>query len=224
MDQVANEVNSINADTPYWIRRIFTEMHGRRDYKYRDTLVALAMHSNKHGRCFPSIKTLAPMCGLTYAGMKRRLTELEEMGLIRRIARAEKNGRQTSNGYVLLPRINTALPVTAVASHTERTKETPVGQVSENAKPAAGTTGVQSNQPQPLAAPLLASQEEIWHVASTWRWWFPRTQVVPVEGEPRPVGTVVSVVENARETCGSSFLAHLFGAADDDLPDGDVAP
>jgi len=44
--------------------------------------------------------------------------------------------------------------------------------------------------------------------------------VVPVEGEPRPVGTVVSVVENATDTCGSSFLESLFPSDASDAPEG----
>lgn len=223
MNQNGHDVNRINADTPPLIRRIYTELRGRREIKYRDTLVAMALHCNKHNRCFPSISTLAADCGIGYAGMQRRLKALEEMGLILTISRSEKNGRQTSNGYVVLPRKYTCLPSPAGEPHTERTKPTPVGGTSENAKSASGTTEAESSQAQHPDDLSLACQEEIWHVASTWRWWFPRQAVVPVEGEPRPVGTTTVVVENARETLGSSFLESLFGTSGDDLPDGEVA-
>ncbi len=214
----ASEVKAFRQST--WVESIYLRLRGKRDAKYRDTLVALSLFANKHGRCFPSIKELAAMCGLTYEGMRRRLQKLVELGLISRIARFEKNGRQTSNGYVVLP----DTPGTIVRGLKERTEESSDNSASPEPISPPGTPGDAPSSTSPPATPSpKAGQGGIWHMADTWRWWFPRVEVVPVEGEPRPVGTVVSVVENARETYGSSFLAHLFGAEEDDLPDGEVA-
>ena len=69
----------------------------------RLVLQVLALHCNKEGECFPSIKTIASKCGYGISTVKRALDELVEAGYIIKQARFDerKNGGQTSNLYTL---------------------------------------------------------------------------------------------------------------------------
>ena len=66
-------------------------------------LLALANHSNgKSGRCTPKVDTLATECAQTPSNVKKKLTYLEQSGLIKRVSRFAPSGTQLANGYVLL--------------------------------------------------------------------------------------------------------------------------
>ena len=76
------------------------------DLKPRARLVlhCLALHSNKEGQCFPSIKTIAKECGYSVNTIKRALDDLVESGFVVKEARFDterKHGGQTSNLYTL---------------------------------------------------------------------------------------------------------------------------
>lgn len=76
------------------------------DLKPRARLVlnCLALHSNKEGQCFPSIKTIAKECGYSVNTVKRALDDLVEAGFVVKEARFDterKHGGQTSNLYTL---------------------------------------------------------------------------------------------------------------------------
>ena len=76
------------------------------DLKPRARLVlnCLALHSNKEGQCFPSIKTIAKECGYSVNTVKRALDDLVEAGFVIKEARFDterKHGGQTSNLYTL---------------------------------------------------------------------------------------------------------------------------
>lgn len=76
------------------------------DLKPRARLVlhCLALHSNKEGQCFPSIKTIAKECGYSVNTIKRALDDLVEAGFVVKEARFDterKHGGQTSNLYTL---------------------------------------------------------------------------------------------------------------------------
>lgn len=76
------------------------------DLKPRARLVlnCLALHSNKEGQCFPSIKTIAKECGYSINTVKRALDDLVEAGFVVKEARFDterKHGGQTSNLYTL---------------------------------------------------------------------------------------------------------------------------
>ena len=78
----------------------------RSDLKPRARLVlnCLALHSNKEGKCFPSIKTIAKECGYSVNTVKRALDDLVEAGFVVKEARFDterKHGGQTSNLYTL---------------------------------------------------------------------------------------------------------------------------
>ena len=64
-------------------------------------LLALARHADRQGRCYPSAKRLAELTGITDRTIYKKLNVLEGLGLIERKKRM-KDGRKTSNGYVLI--------------------------------------------------------------------------------------------------------------------------
>jgi len=76
------------------------------DLKPRARLVlnCLALHCNKDGQCFPSIRTIARECGYSVNTVKRALDDLVKAGFVFKEARFDKerkHGGQTSNLYTL---------------------------------------------------------------------------------------------------------------------------
>lgn len=76
------------------------------DLKPRARLIlnCLALHCNKDGQCFPSIKTIAKECGYSVNTVKRALDDLVKAGFITKEPRFDterKHGGQTSNLYTL---------------------------------------------------------------------------------------------------------------------------
>ena len=76
------------------------------DLKPRARLVlnCLALHCNKDGQCFPSIRTIARECGYSVNTVKRALEDLVKAGFVVKEARFDKerkHGGQTSNLYTL---------------------------------------------------------------------------------------------------------------------------
>lgn len=76
------------------------------DLKPRARLVlnCLALHANKDGQCFPSIKTIAKECGYSVNTVKRALDDLVQGGFVIKEARFDmerKHGGQTSNLFTL---------------------------------------------------------------------------------------------------------------------------
>lgn len=76
------------------------------DLKPRARLVlnCLALHCNKYGQCFPSIRTIARECGYSVNTVKRALDDLVKAGFVVKEARFDKkhkHGGQTSNLYTL---------------------------------------------------------------------------------------------------------------------------
>lgn len=70
----------------------------------------LARRAGKDGRAWPGVQSIGDVCfpGLKHPDSRRKYTsralaELEQMGLISRVARFGKDNRQLSNDYVLLP-------------------------------------------------------------------------------------------------------------------------
>jgi len=76
------------------------------DLKPRARLVlnCLALHANKDGQCFPSIKTIAKECGYSVNTVKRALDDLVQGRFVIKEARFDmerKHGGQTSNLFTL---------------------------------------------------------------------------------------------------------------------------
>lgn len=61
----------------------------------------LKSRSDKEGKCFPSIKTIANDLDISQSTVKRALRELESNGYIKKVARYRENKGNTSNMYFL---------------------------------------------------------------------------------------------------------------------------
>lgn len=68
----------------------------------------LALHMDSNGYCFPSVTLLSTLTGLSAATVRRSIDNLcglaiNDRPVLSRSPRHERNGRQTSNGYILFP-------------------------------------------------------------------------------------------------------------------------
>jgi len=68
----------------------------------RFVLVLLAEHAGKDGTCWPSRRTLAELTGTSQPSIKRALRELESANFIRRLARHNESGAQTTSFIEIL--------------------------------------------------------------------------------------------------------------------------
>ena len=57
--------------------------------------------SDAEGKCWPGINTIASDLGFSRSTVKRALTDLEQLGYLRRQARHRENGSWTSNLYTI---------------------------------------------------------------------------------------------------------------------------
>ena len=86
---------------------ILKHMHGFTASEWM-VFTALALHMDQNGYCFPSLDGLSRSTGLSESTVRRALQSLVNVRLdgLRVLSvrfRHDKNGRQTSNGYVLFP-------------------------------------------------------------------------------------------------------------------------
>lgn len=65
-------------------------------------LLALADIANHDGLCWPSMKTICRMCGLTENTARVHLAKLEELGILKIEPRTTESGRSTSNLFRIL--------------------------------------------------------------------------------------------------------------------------
>lgn len=215
------KIHPVSANIIRQIDSLPTRAIGRANKR---ALRVLAMFANHLGECFPSYKTIAKHLGLTYDGARKRVYALVSAGLVKAYKRLEDNGRRTANGYVV------TIPCHTSYDHTEHKSCAGVEQIGGGTWENFPGHTEQSSQadpvvepPEPIPPPPAAEQRRevagqegnSRRRAADWRWWFPRRRmagyVMPSSGEPRPPGTVVSEVRNARKTFGSSFLAHILG-------------
>ena len=61
----------------------------------------LKSRSDREGKCFPSIPTIAKELEISQSTVKRALRELESSGYIKKVARYRENKGNTSNMYFL---------------------------------------------------------------------------------------------------------------------------
>ena len=67
------------------------------------TFMNICRFANDKGECWPSVATLAKLCGCGKSTINLRLNKLEEYGFVRRIIRKKKNSEQnTTNLYQIL--------------------------------------------------------------------------------------------------------------------------
>ena len=64
---------------------------------------AICRYSDRNGKAFPSVSTLARVTGMCEASVRKALNTLEQHSLIYRTACFDPKGRQRSNIYTLLP-------------------------------------------------------------------------------------------------------------------------
>ena len=64
--------------------------------------LALISHADKSGQCFPSYERLSEVTDYKRRQCIEAINQLTEMGLLKRIGRTRKSGRQTSNSYQLM--------------------------------------------------------------------------------------------------------------------------
>ena len=62
---------------------------------------ALASFAGKDRIVWPSLKTIGKMVGMKERSVRRLLSELEEVGVVTRVARYDRDGKQLSNVYRL---------------------------------------------------------------------------------------------------------------------------
>ncbi len=86
--------------------------------------MALARYADRHGDCYPSLRTLSRKLGVSRPTVVKTLKKLEECGLISITPRATARGDFTSNMYALLPIdpaevLNTRIGLAGGGSSTE---------------------------------------------------------------------------------------------------------
>ncbi|WP_269929142.1 helix-turn-helix domain-containing protein [Kocuria massiliensis] len=132
-------------------------------------LVALADYADENHSCFPAHKKTAKRVGASPSTVKRALSELEKLGLIRSSGRIGENGKRTTNRYVLNM---SCLPV----------QSDPPGQSEPDPRPQVPHTPGHSYDPYPRSQvtqqePSLYPSFEPSHEQSTPdgdafdRWW-----------------------------------------------------
>jgi hypothetical protein len=65
-------------------------------------LMALADNADDHGYCWPKMKTIAAKCSTSERTIQRTIKTLLTVGMLKKDARFDANGRQVSNGYTLV--------------------------------------------------------------------------------------------------------------------------
>lgn len=65
--------------------------------------MALARYADRHGDCYPSLRTLSRKVGISRTTVVKSLKKLEACGLISITPRTTGRGDLTSNMYALLP-------------------------------------------------------------------------------------------------------------------------
>ena len=73
------------------------------DLPHRAKSVYMYLHdrSDKDGKCYPAIGTIARELHLSKSTIKRALSDLEKLGYLRREQRWRENGGKSSNLYFL---------------------------------------------------------------------------------------------------------------------------
>ena len=133
-------------------------------------MLALVLHADEKGRCWPSLATISELSGLTRSATCRALTKLEKSKVVKRLARGggrSQGGKYPSTTYKLAVTGSTplsefssdqidglAVTETPFSSVPEDTRTAPVEQhqvtaVAEKQKPAAAAV---ANSPEPNQA------------------------------------------------------------------------
>jgi hypothetical protein len=109
------------------------------------TLVCLADHANKAGRCWPSQKRMSDMTGASVDTIQRDLREFIASGLIKAGLRNTGNGRKSSVYTLLMPGVNEQPQTAKVRSGLDRKSGEPKPQ---NRHPKPQSCGLDNKNPQ----------------------------------------------------------------------------
>ncbi len=73
------------------------------DMPYRAKLVYLYLYDrmDREGKAWPSIRTIERDLSISRSTVKRAIKDLENVGLIKKVAHSRDNGSATSNRYYL---------------------------------------------------------------------------------------------------------------------------
>lgn len=120
-------------------------------------LLALADEADAKAECFPSMATIAEMCGMTRRNVVNCLHKLEEGGFIRHEKRHSANGHRSSNLYTL------NLPVDAdgaaqQAIHKAAKRQSEIGSPSKGQSENSSLSQSENNNQSETISP---SQSEI---------------------------------------------------------------
>lgn len=99
-------------------------------------LLALADHANGEGYCWPSMKRVADMAGISPRQVSNHITKLAELGLVVKADRRRHAGQYRGWSYVVGPTSGSELPVVEDTGGSELPvtggSQLPVGTTSEN--------------------------------------------------------------------------------------------
>lgn len=110
-------------------------------------------HNSKTGLCCPSLKKLAEECEMSRSSVTRHLSDLEEIGLIRRVQRSRDNGSQTSTQYFL----SLEMPVSDSDGACLKMTPPPVSNCDPH---NLGNNNLGNNTPKPPEGADLFSQQD----------------------------------------------------------------
>lgn len=82
-----------------------------RDSGAKLVLLVLARHVNNDGQCWPSMKRISKLTGMSISSIKRKIRLLEESGLVRHRRRRKQDGEPDSNLYEMGVWLNLTLPM-----------------------------------------------------------------------------------------------------------------
>lgn len=105
-----------------------------------NTYLALCLHADAQGICYPAIPTMAVIVGYTERQVQRSLGELVKLRLVKVIKRYRKDGSQTSNGYQLLLQIGGDAGVTG----PDDVEVSPINSTNINSMSPTGASPVSS--------------------------------------------------------------------------------
>lgn len=109
-------------------------------------LLALADHADDRGRCWPTIDQVAAKAELSPRTVRRYLSELERMGLVRRQRRRRKDGTLGTYAYGLSMRTSSSGRIRPLAEEDEE----PPRQEVEGVQLPSGSSSVSSGRSRPL--------------------------------------------------------------------------
>ena len=140
-------------------------------------LLALCDNANDQGECYPSVTMLAAKCSMGERSVQRHITDLEELGILRREMRT---GRSTVY-HIDQNKMNVATPAMVAPITINETKEEPKANRQARAKPAA----------------LIETLPD-WLPSETWQAWVEYRKSIKAPLTPHAAKLLVAKLETLR--------------------------